>query len=103
VIRVALAPRFPLAAGAVVWRGCWIGIGIAIWTTMLTELVPEGYLARVVSLDFFGSFGLTPFGCALVGAIAGLFTPAQIIAVGGSFGFLLWLMPFSFRSVRAAV
>ncbi len=71
-------------------------------TTMLTELVPEGYLARVVSLDFFGSFGLTPVGYALVGAIAGLFTPAQIIAVGGALGFLLWLMPLSFRSVRAA-
>ena len=83
-------------------RVIWIGIGIAIWTTMLTELVPEGYLARVVSLDFFASFGLTPVGYALVGAIAGLFTPAQIIAVGGAFGFLLWLMPLSCRSVHAA-
>ncbi len=102
MVLVALTPWFPLAAAAVVWRGFWIGIGIGMWMTMLTELVPEGYLSRVVSLDFFGSFGLTPVGYAIAGAIAGLFTPAQIIATGGALGFMLWFVPLSQRSIRTA-
>ena len=49
-----------------------IGFGVAAWETMLQELVPEQLLARVVSLDFFGSFGLMPVGLAIWGALAGI-------------------------------
>ena len=38
---------------------------MAIWETMLMELVPDHLLSRVVSLDYFGSFGLMPVGLAL--------------------------------------
>ena len=41
-------------------RGICVGFGVAIWETMLMELVPENLLSRVVSLDYFGSFGLMP-------------------------------------------
>jgi len=102
MVIVAVTPWFPLALAAVVWRGFFVGFAIALWTTLLTELVPTHFLSRVVSLDFFGSLGLTPIGYALVGAVAGLFTPAQIIAFGGAAGFVLWFVPLLFRDVRAA-
>ena len=43
-----------------IWRGFWIGIGISAWMTLITELVPENLLSRVLSFDTFGSFALTP-------------------------------------------
>ena len=63
-------------------RGACIGFSIAVWETMLMELVPENMLSRVVSLDFFGSFGLMPLGLALSAGIAGLASPSAIIASG---------------------
>ena len=45
---------------------------------------PDHLLSRVVSLDFFGSFGLMPVGLAFAAAIAGLASPGTIIAVGGA-------------------
>jgi hypothetical protein len=44
--------------------------------------VPARLLGRVVSLDFFGSFGLMPVGLALWGAIAGIAPPGPMIAAG---------------------
>jgi hypothetical protein len=49
---------------------------------MLQELVPEHLLARVISLDVFGSFGLTPIGFALWAAVANLAPPGVLIASG---------------------
>jgi MFS family permease len=102
MIGVALAPWFPLAAASAVWRGFWLGLAISTWTTLLTELVPEHLLSRVVSLDIFGSFGLAPVGYAIAGGVAGLFTPAQIIAFGGAVGLVLWFAPLARRDVRRA-
>ncbi len=79
---VALSPWFELAAVLAVVRGFCIGFGVAIWETMLQELVPESLLARVVSLDFFGSFGLMPIGLAIWGAIANVAPPGPMIAAG---------------------
>ena len=62
VIVFALSPWYPLAAAAAFVRGICIGFGVTIWETMLMELVPRHMLSRVVSLDWFGSLGLTPFG-----------------------------------------
>ena len=53
-----------------------------MWETMLQELVPEHMLSRVVSLDFFGSFGLMPVGLAAAAAISGIAAPGTIIAAG---------------------
>ncbi len=79
---VALSPWFSLACGFAVFRGFCIGFSIAIWETMMMELVPSHLLSRVVSLDFFGSFGLMPVGLAAAAAISGLAAPGTIIAAG---------------------
>jgi MFS family permease len=99
---VALSPWFPLAVGAVVWRGLWIGIGISAWLTLINELVPENLLSRVMSLDFFGSMGLTPVGFSLAGALATAVAPTTILAIGGSLGAILWFVPLGWRKVRLA-
>jgi len=100
MLLLALSPWFPLAAAASCVRGFFIGVGIGLWMTMLTELVPEGYLSRVISLDFFGSFGLTPVGYLVAAGLAGLFAPQAIIAVGATLGALLWLLPLVSARVR---
>ena len=50
-------------------RGVCVGFGVAIWETMLMELVPDHLLSRVVSLDYFGSFGLMPLGLAFAAGV----------------------------------
>ncbi len=100
MLLLAVSPWFPLAAAASSVRGFFIGVGIGLWMTMVTELVPEGYLSRVISLDFFGSFGLTPVGYLVAAGLAGLFAPQAIIAVGATLGALLWLLPLVSARVR---
>jgi hypothetical protein len=99
---VALSPWYWLAAVAVVWRGFWIGIGLASWLTMITELVPERLLSRVLSLDYFGSFALTPVGFALAGAATSVVDATIVVAVGGAVGLVLWFVPLGWREVRTA-
>ena len=82
---LVLSPWFELAGALAVVRGACIGFSIAVWETMLMELVPENMLSRVVSLDFFGSFGLMPLGLAFSAGIAGLAAPGTIIAAGALF------------------
>jgi MFS family permease len=79
---LALSPWYSLAAAFALTRGVLIGFGVAVWETMLQELVPPRLLGRVVSLDFFGSFGLMPIGLAIWGAIAGIAPPGAMIATG---------------------
>lgn len=82
IAALVLSPWYELAGALAVVRGTCIGFSIAVWETMLMELVPENMLSRVVSLDFFGSFGLMPFGLALSAGISGLASPGTIIAAG---------------------
>jgi MFS family permease len=84
VIVFALSPWYPLAVVASFLRGICIGFGVTVWETMLMQLVPQHMLSRVVSLDWFGSLGLTPFGLLLVGAVSGLAPPGEIIAAGAA-------------------
>ena len=100
IIVVAFSPWYPLAVVAVAWRGLWIGIGIAAWLTLITELVPESLLSRVMSFDFFGSLGLTPVGYVLAGVAATAVAPTTIIAVGGVLGTILWFVPLTWSKVR---
>ncbi|MFZ1878995.1 MAG: MFS transporter [Gaiellaceae bacterium] len=100
IVVLALSPWFPLAVAAATWRGFWVGIGISAWMTLISELVPEHLLSRVLSFDYFGSLGLTPVGFVLAGAIAGIVTPTAILAVGGAIGALLWFVPLASRKVR---
>ncbi|HUK94997.1 MAG TPA: MFS transporter [Gaiellaceae bacterium] len=82
VIVFALSPWFALSAATSFFRGICIGFGIAVWETMLMELVPQHMLSRVVSLDWFGALGLTPFGLVLAGTLAPLAAPGTLIALG---------------------
>ncbi|HEX7626911.1 MAG TPA: MFS transporter [Gaiellaceae bacterium] len=100
IIVIALSPWYPLAVGAAAWRGLWIGIGIASWLTLISELVPEHLLSRVLSFDYFGSLGLTPVGFVLAGVAATTIAPTTILAVGGTLGALLWFVPLTWRRVR---
>jgi MFS family permease len=102
IVLVALSPWYWLACVAVVWRGFWIGIGLAAWTTLVTELVPEHLLARVFSFDYFGSMGLSPVGYALAGAVAAAVAPTTVLAVGGAVACVLWFVPLGWRRVRLA-
>jgi MFS family permease len=101
IVVVALSPWYPLALVAVAWRGFWIGIGIASWMTLINELVPENLLARVFSLDFFGSFALTPVGYVIAGLAVKAVSPTTILAVGGALGFMFWFAPLLRRDVRS--
>ena len=79
---MALAPWYLLAGALALVRGVCIGFGVAVWETMLQELVPARLLGRVISLDFFGSFGLMPIGLAIWGGLAGIAPPGPMIAGG---------------------
>jgi MFS family permease len=91
ILAFALSPWYELAGGLAVVRGFCIGFGVAVWETMLMQLVPEHLLSRVVSLDYFGSFGLMPVGLALSAAVSGLAAPGTLIATGAAVSAALFL------------
>jgi MFS family permease len=100
IVGLALSPWFGLAAGFALFRGVCIGFGVAVWETMLQELVPEHLLSRVVSLDVFGSFGLMPVGLAVAAAISGLAGPGTIIAAGAGISAALFGIVLTRRWLR---
>jgi MFS family permease len=102
VIGMALFPVLESAVALVTLRGAFIGFGIGVWTTLMMELVPESKLARVTSLDFFGSFGLVPVGFALTAVVSDYLEPRTILLGGFSIGFVLWLLPLASRRFREA-
>jgi hypothetical protein len=57
-------------------------------------------LSRVVSLDWFGSLGLTPFGLLLVGAVSDLAAPGTLIALGALVALALIAYGLTFREIR---
>jgi hypothetical protein len=87
----AVSPWYSVAAGLTVLRGACLGFGVALWETMLMQLVPEHLLSRVVSLDYFGTFGLMPVGLALSAAVSGLAAPGTLIAGGALASVVLFL------------
>ena len=90
VLGIGLTPWFEGALGLQLVRGLFVGFGIGLWETTLMELVPERLLARVISLDFFGSIGLMPLGYVLAAGIAGLAAPGTIVAAGAAVGVVLF-------------
>jgi MFS family permease len=90
ILGLALSPWYEAAAVFAVLRGLCIGFSVAVWETMLQELVPDHLLARVVSLDYFGTFGLMPVGLAVAAGVSGLAAPGTIIAVGAAISVCLF-------------
>ena len=102
VIAMALTHSFELACAFVTLRGVCIGYGIGVWSTLLMQQVPSAKLARVTSLDFFGSFALIPVGYALTALVAESFEPSTLLLVGFGISTVLWLAPLAVRQVREA-
>jgi MFS family permease len=100
VIVFALSPWYVVSVSAAFLRGICIGFGVAVWETMLMQLVPQHMLSRVVSLDWFGSLGLTPFGLLLVGAVSDLAAPGTIIALGACISLGVIASGLLFREIR---
>src|ERR671930_2350986 len=100
VIVFALSPWYSCAVVAAFLRGICIGFGVAVWETMLMELVPQHMLSRVINLDWFGSFGLTPVGLVVLGAISGLAAPGTIIALGACLSILIVAGGLFSRQIR---
>jgi MFS family permease len=100
VIVFALSPWYAVSVAAAFVRGICIGFGITIWETMLMQLVPQHMLSRVVSLDWFGSLGLTPFGLLLVGAVSGLAAPGTLIALGAGISICIVALGLTSKQIR---
>ena len=101
VIVLALSPWYELAAASAVLRGACVGFGIAVWDTMLMELVPGNLLSRVISVDYFGSLGLMPVGLVLAGAASALASPQALLAGGGAVGVLMFAATLAKKEIRA--
>jgi hypothetical protein len=57
-------------------------------------------LSRVVSLDWFGSLGLTPFGLLFVGAISDLAAPGTIIALAAAISIGIISLGLTSKQIR---
>ena len=100
VVVLALAPWYALAAASAALRGAAVGFGIAVWDTMLMELVPGNLLSRVISVDYFGSLGLMPVGLALAGAASALASPQALLAGGAALAALLFAAALGNERIR---
>ncbi len=63
-------------------------LGDVIWTTMLQQLVPRGFLGRVSSLDWMLSTGLVPVSYALVGPVSAVLGVGPTMVAGALIGAL---------------
>jgi MFS family permease len=101
-VLMTLQHSYEVAAALMVVRGTLIGYAIGLWSTLMMEWVPEGKLARVTSLDFFGAIGLVPLGYALTALVSQAVEPATILGVGFALAGILWATPLLVRRVRDA-
>lgn len=99
---MALSPWYELAGGLAVARGFAWGFSLTVWNTMLMQLVPEHLLARVLSVDYFGSLGLMPVGMLLAAGVAGVASASAILAAGGVASAVLFAIALLHPKIRAA-
>jgi MFS family permease len=99
-ILLGLSPWFWGAAVVQVVRGFCIGFAITLWDTMLMQRVPPHMLARVISMDWFGSLGLLPAGLGLWAALSGLAPPGTLIAASMAFCSFLYLLGLADPRIR---
>jgi MFS family permease len=82
---LALSPWYAGAAILQIGRGFCVGFGITLWDTMVMQRVPPQMLARVISMDWFGSLGLLPAGLGIWALLSDLAAPGTLIAVAATF------------------
>jgi MFS family permease len=99
-ILLGLSPWFWGAAVVQVIRGFCIGFAITLWDTMLMQRVPPHMLARVISMDWFGSLGLLPAGLGLWAVLSGFAPPGTLIAASMAFCSFLYLLGLADPRIR---
>ena len=99
---LGLSPWYAGAALLQVGRGFCIGFGITLWDTMVMQRVPPHMLARVISMDWFGSIGLLPAGLAIWAGLSGLAAPGTLIAASSAFCACLFLAGLLDPRIRAS-
>jgi hypothetical protein len=97
---MALSPWYSGAAALQVGRGFCIGFGITLWDTMVMQRVPPHMLARVISMDWFGSIGLLPAGLGIWALLSDLGPPGTLIAASSAVCAVLFLLGLSNRNIR---
>lgn len=100
MIVLVLSPWLGLALGCALGRGVALGFGIAVWETVLMELVPEGLLSRVISVDYFGSIGLMPIGLVAAGAASEVADPQIMLAAGAGLSMVMFAACLPARWLR---
>jgi MFS family permease len=98
---LGLSPWYLGAAILQIGRGFCVGFAITLWDTMVMQRVPPHMLARVISMDWFGSLGLLPAGLGIWAALSGLAAPGTLIAASSAFCACLFLLGLSDRRIRA--
>jgi Na+/melibiose symporter-like transporter len=91
-VGIVLDVGFAIAGAA--WQMCAIAVlsfglgtvGMIVWNTLVTTLVPTEMLGRVSSFDWFVSIGLTPLSFAITGPVAELLGARTTLAVAGILG-----------------
>ena len=80
---LGLGSDFPLVAVALLASGIGVAVSDIVWHTAVQGAVPEQRLARVVSIDWFGSTLLRPVGYLAAGLLSTILgtPPAFFIAV----------------------
>jgi MFS family permease len=99
-VLLGLSPWFPAAAVVQVGRGFCIGFAITLWDTMIMQRVPQHMLARVISMDWFGSIGLLPAGLGIWAVLSGLAAPGTLIAASMAFSASLFALGLFDRRIR---
>jgi predicted MFS family arabinose efflux permease len=99
---LGLSPWYAGAALLQVGRGFCIGFGITLWDTMVMQRVPPHMLARVISMDWFGSIGLLPAGLAIWAGLSGLAAPGTLIAASSAFCACLFVVGLVDPRIRAS-
>jgi MFS family permease len=100
-VLLGLSPWYVGAAVLQIGRGFCVGFAITLWDTMLMQRVPSQMLARVISMDWFGSLGLLPAGLGIWALLSGLAAPGTLIAVSSAFCMALFLLGLSDRRIRS--
>lgn len=98
---LGLSPWYAGAAVLQVGRGFCIGFGITLWDTMVMQRVPPQMLARVISMDWFGSLGLLPAGLGVWAVLSDVASPGTLIAASASFCALLFAAGLSNQRIRS--
>jgi len=94
----------PAPVGVVAALAFAAGVGEEIfevlWTTALQRDVPGELLARVISLDYLGSYAFMPIGLALAGPATDAFGADAVLVAGAVVAAATTLPLLAFRGVR---